>query len=114
MTADELRQLSKAGMEVGAHTVRHLQLPALSRPEQVTEIADSRHVLERVLGTPVTALAYPYGAFDEYVIRTVGNPVIEGDDSVYFATDESAFREKWRVGGNHRDVSALAQLVQNV
>jgi peptidoglycan/xylan/chitin deacetylase (PgdA/CDA1 family)/SAM-dependent methyltransferase len=65
MTADELRQLSNAGVEVGAHTVRHLQLPALSRPEQVTEIADSRHVLERVLGRQVTALAYPFGAFDE-------------------------------------------------
>lgn len=55
-----------------------------------------------------------YGDFSEYVIRTVGNPVIERDDSVYFATDEVAFRGKWRVGGNHRDVSALNTLVQNV
>lgn len=55
-----------------------------------------------------------YGDFSTYIIRTVGNPVIERDDSVYFATDEVAFRGKWRIGGNHRDVSAFSQLVQNV
>ena len=53
-----------------------------------------------------------YGDFSTYAIRTVGNPVIERDDSVYFADDATAFRGKWRVGGNHRQVSALNQIIQ--
>jgi HK97 family phage major capsid protein len=80
---------------------------------------------DRFLGHPVytdpncttagsDATLWTFGAFNEYVIRTVGNPVIERDDSVYFATDQVAYRGKWRVDGDHLDVSALNNLVQNV
>jgi HK97 family phage major capsid protein len=80
---------------------------------------------DRFLGYPVytdpncatagsNAIVAVFGAFNEYVIRTVGNPVIEQDASVYFATDQVAFRGKWRVDGDHLDVSALNSLVQNV
>jgi HK97 family phage major capsid protein len=55
-----------------------------------------------------------YGDPAEYVIRTVGNPVIERDDSIGFASDEAWFRGKWRVGGNHRDPGVVNNLVQNV
>ena len=80
---------------------------------------------DRFLGSPVyidtncaaagsAAKLATYGDFSQYTIRTVGNPMIERDDSVYFASDESAFRGKWRIGGNHRQVGALNNLVQNV
>jgi HK97 family phage major capsid protein len=80
---------------------------------------------DRFLGSPVytdtncaaqgsNAIVATYGDFSQYTIRTVGNPVIERDDSVYFASDESAFRGKWRVGGNHRQVGALNNIVANV
>lgn len=80
---------------------------------------------DRFLGSPVytdancaaagsNAKLATYGDFSQYTIRTVGNPMIERDDSVYFASDEAAFRGKWRVGGNHRQVGALNNLVQNV
>ena len=80
---------------------------------------------DRFLGYPVftdpncatagsNAIFATFGAFEEYVIRTVGNPVVERDDSVYFATDQAAFRGKWRVDGDHLDVSALNSLVMNV
>ena len=80
---------------------------------------------DRFLGAPVytdsncaaagsNAILATYGDFSQYTIRTVGNPVIERDDSVGFATDEAYFRGKWRVGGNHRQVGGLNTLVQNV
>lgn len=80
---------------------------------------------DRFLGAPVytdpncatqgsNATFATYGWFGEYVIRTVGNPVIEQDNSVYFATDQVAFRGKWRVDGDHLDVGALNNLVMNV
>lgn len=53
-----------------------------------------------------------YGDWSEYHIRTVGNPMVQRDDSVYFADDSTAFRGKWRVGGNHRQPSAVNTLVQ--
>ena len=80
---------------------------------------------DRFLGSPVyadtncaaqgsNAIVATYGDPSTYVIRQVGNPTIERDDSVRFATDEASFRAKWRVGGNHRDVGAFNNLVQNV
>ena len=80
---------------------------------------------DRFLGSPVytdtncaaagsNAILATYGDFSEYVIRTVGNPVIEADSSRYFDTDEVGYRGKWRVGGNHRQVGYLNTLVQNV
>ena len=63
---------------------------------------------------PAGAKLATYGDFSQYTIRTVGNPMIERDDSVYFASDEAAFRGKWRVGGNHRQVGALNNLTTTV
>jgi peptidoglycan/xylan/chitin deacetylase (PgdA/CDA1 family) len=57
----ELRQLADAGMTIGAHTLTH---PALSEqsPELARqEISSCRENLERILGRPVWAFAYPFG-----------------------------------------------------
>jgi peptidoglycan/xylan/chitin deacetylase (PgdA/CDA1 family) len=57
----QLGEAVSAGMEVGAHSCRHLQLdqilPALLRDELYT----SKSRLEDNLGIPVPGLAYPYG-----------------------------------------------------
>jgi peptidoglycan/xylan/chitin deacetylase (PgdA/CDA1 family) len=56
-----LRQLSAAGMTIGAHTLSH---PVLSRaPDDLAwrEISESRGVLEKALGQTVWAFGYPFG-----------------------------------------------------
>jgi HK97 family phage major capsid protein len=60
------------------------------------------------------AIYATFGWFGEYVIRTVGNVQIESSEHLYFDKDQVAFRGKWTVDGDHRDVSALNSLVQNV
>ena len=52
--------------------------------------------------------------FASYYLRTVGDPVIERNDSVLFQSDQVAFRGKWRVDGNMADVNAISSIVQNV
>ena len=69
MTAGDIRRLADLGYGIGAHTVRHLQLPRLPRDQQVAEIARSRRELERIVGRAVPSLAYPFGAFDETSIE---------------------------------------------
>jgi peptidoglycan/xylan/chitin deacetylase (PgdA/CDA1 family) len=57
----ELKQLVAAGMTIGAHTFSH---PALvEQPEDLArvEIAGCRQALEKALGQPIWALAYPFG-----------------------------------------------------
>ena len=56
-----LQELAAAGWEIGAHTVSHPLLDALSVQQAEREIIDSRRMLEDRLGIGVTSFAYPYG-----------------------------------------------------
>jgi peptidoglycan/xylan/chitin deacetylase (PgdA/CDA1 family) len=61
LTESQLRELSGAGMSIGAHTLSH---PVLSQlPEDIAreEIIRNRSQLEQLLGKPIWALAYPFG-----------------------------------------------------
>jgi peptidoglycan/xylan/chitin deacetylase (PgdA/CDA1 family) len=62
MTEEELRRLAALpGVAVGAHTMTHPSLAALDAAEQRREMSESREALERLLGTRVRLLAYPFG-----------------------------------------------------
>ncbi|WP_229509311.1 polysaccharide deacetylase family protein [Massilia sp. CCM 8734] len=61
MTSGQVRQLHRAGMGIGAHTVNH---PIVARMEAAAarqEIADGKAALEAIIGAPVTLFAYPNG-----------------------------------------------------
>jgi peptidoglycan/xylan/chitin deacetylase (PgdA/CDA1 family) len=57
----ELVQLAEAGMSIGAHTLSHPILSLSSEEEVRCEIHESKNVIERALGRPVWAFAYPFG-----------------------------------------------------
>lgn len=65
MTWRDLEQLKRRGHEIGAHTVRHPCLSALSRKEAEEEIYHSRRVLRDRLGT-IRHFAWPYGQFADF------------------------------------------------
>ena len=58
-------------MDVGDHTAHHVDLRLLTASQLQTEIAGSRHVLERVLGHPVYFFAYPFGAYNDAVLSAL-------------------------------------------
>lgn len=62
--ADELRDLVKMGVEIGAHGLDHTSLVGLSDAELLSHTAGAREQLADLTGTPPRAFAYPFGAFD--------------------------------------------------
>lgn len=64
LTWDEVRELHKAGVEFGSHTVTHPQLRSVRAAEVEYEVRCSKETIEQELGSPVTSFAYPY-AFPE-------------------------------------------------
>jgi peptidoglycan/xylan/chitin deacetylase (PgdA/CDA1 family) len=62
LTAGELRELHRSGVRIGSHTRSHRPLVRLSDAELLSELRDSRHFLEDLLGGAVPTLAYPGGA----------------------------------------------------
>lgn len=61
MRAEQVRELHLAGMEIGAHTVRHPILASLTPGEAEIEIGESKRSLEAMLDAPVQVFAYPNG-----------------------------------------------------
>ncbi len=60
LTWDEVRELHRAGIEFGSHTVSHPKLVELPWPQVELEIRTSKIEIESRLGAPVTSFAYPY------------------------------------------------------
>jgi peptidoglycan/xylan/chitin deacetylase (PgdA/CDA1 family) len=61
LDVNEVQQLSKADMSIGAHTMSHPVLSETNDAESFGEIRDSKLALEHALQQPVWAFAYPFG-----------------------------------------------------
>jgi peptidoglycan/xylan/chitin deacetylase (PgdA/CDA1 family) len=68
LTADELRALRGAGVEVGAHTRTHPDLTVLDAEDVRAELVESKRELEDVLDAAVEVAAYPYGRANTMVV----------------------------------------------
>lgn len=70
LSADDIRALRARGHVIGAHSHSHpMRMTALSREQQAIEYATSKHILERILGEPVTTLAHPCGVVTDYGVE---------------------------------------------
>lgn len=61
LTAEELRAVARAGIEIGGHSMTHPELDVLTPVDAMYEIDGSRRVLEDILGMPPRSFAYPHG-----------------------------------------------------
>lgn len=69
---EEVREMSKEGVEFGSHTKTHAYLPSLpSRKLLEEEIRGSKEILEERLGKEVSLFSYPVGGFTEEIKKMV-------------------------------------------
>jgi peptidoglycan/xylan/chitin deacetylase (PgdA/CDA1 family) len=71
LTWAQLQEMSAAGMDIQAHTQTHPHLRTLSPDAAYKEIVDSKAIIEKHLGKPVTSFDYPYGEYNAAVIDMV-------------------------------------------
>jgi len=68
LSPPELRELAAhPGVTIGSHGATHVALTQCDDRTLENELNSSKHALEDLLGKPVTALAYPFGAVDRRV-----------------------------------------------
>ncbi|MHA0289051.1 polysaccharide deacetylase family protein [Mycobacterium sp. C3-094] len=75
LTAAEVRELDRSGMEVGSHGLQHVSLVKADDEQLNAEVIRSRDILAEVLGHEVGGFCYPYGYLDARVVgvaRTAG------------------------------------------
>lgn len=70
MTWEDVVGLSGMGFEIGSHMVHHVDLTSLSDSQLRSEFEDSRDIISRHIGRPVTVFSYPRGKVDGRVIET--------------------------------------------
>ena len=72
MSQERLARISEDGlMDVGAHTMTHPALSALSEADQRSEISNSRDSLREITGREPAGFSYPFGGRADYTRRTV-------------------------------------------
>lgn len=69
MSWEQLGGLAERGWEIGSHTRSHPRLPRLEQAQAAAELAESRRECEERLGLPCRSVAYPYGEYDDGVVR---------------------------------------------
>jgi peptidoglycan/xylan/chitin deacetylase (PgdA/CDA1 family) len=68
----QLGEIRQAGMEVGSHSITHVNLAELEPEALRVELRDSKRVLEDHLGDEIDSLAYPFGIPGRHVTaRTI-------------------------------------------
>lgn len=60
----EAREMHRAGIEFGAHTLTHPDLTRLSSQAAEMEMRSSKEAIEDALGAPVSSFAYPFGRWN--------------------------------------------------
>jgi peptidoglycan/xylan/chitin deacetylase (PgdA/CDA1 family) len=72
LTVDELAECAHHGLfQLGAHTVSHPALKALTPSAQREEIAQSKVRLQEIAQRPITKFSYPHGEWSEDTIALV-------------------------------------------
>ena len=85
MTAEQIRCWAAQGIEFGAHSRTHANLPTLSARELEEEVVGSGKDLAAIVGAPIVSFAYPFGfhnpAVDDCVRTTFELAFIADDDN---------------------------------
>lgn len=105
MTWDQVEDLAINGMEVGSHSLDHIDLYSKPRSVQTTEILGSKAMIEARIGTPVTSFCYPSGHYDAQtisVLRSSGYAAATTEiQGVYQSTTDIYQLRRIRVRGSY-------------
>jgi peptidoglycan/xylan/chitin deacetylase (PgdA/CDA1 family) len=69
LSVNEIKELHKAGWEVGSHSMSHANL--YQAPSLSEEILKSRKYLSERTGLAISSFAYPFGVYNEFLAKKV-------------------------------------------
>ncbi|MGR7026516.1 polysaccharide deacetylase family protein [Geodermatophilus sp. URMC 62] len=71
LSSDQLHDLDRAGMTIGAHTWDHQRVDRLTGDQWAIQLDQPRTQLAEILGHPVDLLAYPFGVWSQEALAHV-------------------------------------------
>lgn len=107
LSRSELREISQAGHTIGCHSHSHLPLTQVARVSWPAEIDTSKHIIEDIIGAPVTDFSYPYGMrrffsrdLRDYCVQTGFRTIataIPGLQTADHVDPLNIYRTRWRL-----------------
>ena len=95
-TVSQIREMARAGIEIGCHTRTHVDFSKVHSPEEVRqEIIDAKDELEQMIGREVRYFAFPFG-----LPAQLTQVAIEAVHEAGFAGFCSAYGAYNQVGGD--------------
>ncbi len=95
---DEIREMARAGVEIGSHGCSHRILTTLTREEIEHELIDSRKKIQENLDIRVKGFCYPNGDFDATIMEMVSAADYSYAVGVH-GKDKSRIRGMKSIGG---------------
>ncbi|MEN3271374.1 MAG: hypothetical protein V7636_135, partial [Actinomycetota bacterium] len=89
---DEITELAASGVEIGSHSVAHRDLTTLSAADVVSDLRESKEILESVVRGPVDVLAYPFGRAND-IVRSAAREA--GFAAACEATGRGSWEDPW-------------------
>ncbi len=85
VTWQQVKEMAKAGMTIGAHTKSHPYLISISADTARLrdEIIGGKKVLEEHLGAPVKFFAYPFGHYNDVILSVIREAGFKAVRSTY-------------------------------
>lgn len=72
LSNEQIREMLNSGLvEIGSHTLDHVNLPKLNKEEKKKQIIESKKQIENVFNIKCNSFAYPFGFFDEDSVKIV-------------------------------------------
>lgn len=88
LTAAQVKELDRTGIEIGAHSHTHANLARLNFDQTWDEVSKSKKMLEDVLGRRISCFAYPFGKkglhYTSMTVRVVRESGFSGAAAVAF------------------------------
>ena len=69
LSAEQLKEIAEKNIEIGSHTLNHKYLNDLSEADLDRELGGSKELLKEIIKTSVNTLSYPFGQFNNRVIK---------------------------------------------
>jgi peptidoglycan/xylan/chitin deacetylase (PgdA/CDA1 family) len=106
LTAEQVRELAAAGLEIGSHGATHVRLAGLGGPRLAAEVAGSKTALTTLLSGQIRGFAYPYGSMDAAARQAVHDAGYQYACAVEASTDELGFMALPRIYAGQQDSAA--------
>ena len=72
LSDEQIKIMLESGLiEIGSHTLDHVNLPKLSNEEKVKQIKESKEKIEDIFSIKCNSFAYPFGFFDNDSVKIV-------------------------------------------